>query len=77
MEMIKVFLIDLPCTVYGFTTYAYGDDGQIYYSIFINAKLNSERQFMTYKHEIEHIDRGDFFSMRKADDIECFRHNIA
>ena len=77
MEMVKVFLIDLPAAVYGFTTYYFDEDGQAYYTIFINTKMNVEKQVETYRHEVAHIDSGDFGSMRKVDEIEYYRHDIA
>lgn len=43
------------------------EDGS--YSIFINARLNWERQMNAYKHALEHIMRDDF-SKDCADDIE-------
>ena len=77
MEYVKVIVTgDLPVTVYGLTTYCF-DEGQAYYTIFINAKLNAERQFETYKHEISHIDHNDFDHMTRVEDVESCRHNIA
>lgn len=43
------------------------EDGS--FTIIINARLNSERQMMAYKHALEHIMRNDF-SKDCADDIE-------
>lgn len=43
------------------------EDGS--YSIFINARLNWERQMKAYKHALEHIMKDDF-SKECADDIE-------
>ena len=43
------------------------EDGS--YSIFINARLNWERQMKAYKHALEHIMRDDF-SKECADEIE-------
>lgn len=76
MEMIKVYMIDLPCTVYGLTTYFYDDDGQVYYTIFINAKMSAEKQCQTYDHEISHIDHGDFEHMQRVDELELVRHKM-
>lgn len=43
------------------------EDGS--YSIFINARLNCERQMKAYKHALEHILKDDF-SQECADTIE-------
>lgn len=45
----------------------FNEDGS--YSIFINARLNWERQMEAYKHALEHIICDDF-SKECADDIE-------
>lgn len=45
----------------------FNEDGS--YSIFINARLNWERQMLAYQHAITHIMNGDF-EKTDADEIE-------
>lgn len=70
-EYIGVHLIDLPCTVRGYTLL--NSDGS--YTIIINARLNAETQLEVYKHEIAHIDNNDFsLTNEKVDTLEYTRH---
>ena len=66
---MHVIIKDLPCRISGFTKKT-GD----YYTIVLNARLNEERQREAYKHEMEHIEEGDFDRSCSADVIECVRH---
>ena len=45
----------------------FNEDGS--YSIFINSRLNHERQMLAYQHALTHI-MNDDFSKENADDIE-------
>ncbi len=45
----------------------FNEDGS--YSIFINSRLNHERQMLAYQHALTHI-MNDDFSKEYADDIE-------
>lgn len=56
IEYVRVFLVDLPHAVKAYTKK--NSDGG--YTILINARLNAEEQFKAYKHEIAHIDNGDY-----------------
>lgn len=56
MSNIIVRIIDLPCTVRGYT--ALDDEGD--YNIYLNAKLNYEQQKRAYNHEMCHITRNDW-----------------
>lgn len=73
MEHIRVILMNLPHSIYGLTTYVH-EDGYYFYTIFINARMSSEKQFETYKHEVSHIDNQDFSKMYPSWMIEKFAH---
>lgn len=75
MDFIKIFLVDLPPRIHGLTVYKF-DDGDAFYTIFLNSRLNDEMLRKTYDHEIEHINAGDFESMYPADQLEAIRHAI-
>lgn len=74
MDRIQVVLVDLPVTVRGLTVYYYDEDGQVYYTILINSRLNSKMQCSAYDHEISHIDNHDFDLMLPVEDLEAARH---
>lgn len=74
MEGINVYVLDLPCRVKGMTVYSNGQDGQSYFTIIINARMDAGTQHETFIHEMKHIDNQDFDSMVPADRIEAIRH---
>lgn len=69
-ETIRVFLVDLPHSVRGFTTKNEDDS----YTILINARLSNEMQISTYDHEIAHINNGDYDCCVNVNEIETERH---
>lgn len=75
MEYIRIHLIDLPPRIHGLTVYKF-DDGDAFYTIFLNSRLNDEMLRKTYDHEIEHINAEDFESMYPADQLEAIRHAV-
>ena len=64
-ETIYTYLFPLPMRVKGYTVYM--DD---VYTVVINSNLCQDERTKAYKHEIEHIKRGDFCSHKTADQIE-------
>mgnify|MGYP000075061269 CR=1 FL=1 len=78
MEYIRVIIADwMPVTVRGMTAYYFDEDGQAYYTIFINDKLSVEAQCAAYDHEIRHINNDDFHKMIPIEDLEAVRHESA
>ncbi len=74
-ELYRVAYVDLPCKVHGLTAYYY-EDGQAFYTVFVNAGDSIERQQKTLKHELEHIRNGDLCTMLSVQDLEVLRHNL-
>jgi len=64
-ETIGVYFLDMDYLVDEQVVFNEDDS----YSIFINSRLNHERQMLAYQHALEHIMNGDF-SKECADDIE-------
>ena len=64
-EAIGVYFLDMDCLID--EQVVFNDDGS--YSIFINSRLNHERQMLAYQHALIHIMNGDF-TKECADDIE-------
>ena len=54
-----VVLVDLPTSVRGFCYH--DDDGEEY--IVLNARLTREANQKSFRHELEHIKRGDMYDM--------------
>lgn len=65
-------MINLPHGVRGYTIL--NDDGS--YSIMINARMSAEMQLETYKHEIKHIDSGDFNLCGEVSSLEYEKHIV-
>ena len=64
-EAIGVYYQDMDTAVE--EQISFNSDGS--FSIFINVKLNYERQMLAYQHAIQHIMQNDF-SKADADEIE-------
>lgn len=76
METIKVFYVDFPSSQRGLTAYGYDENGELFYTIFLNARLNVEQQCASYWHEISHVDNHDFNEMVPLQDLEAKRHGL-
>ena len=71
MEIIQVFIVDMPTAIRGLTVR--NEDGS--YTILINAGLSHEEQCKVYDHEIGHINNHDYDQMYDASKIEWMRHS--
>ncbi len=58
MEDVFVRFIRLPSTVYGVTVRDENGD----YNVYINENLSAPARDRALKHEMKHIERGDFYS---------------
>lgn len=67
MSNIIVRIIDLPCTVRGYT--ALDDEGD--YNIYLNARLSPQQQKNAYNHEMKHISRDDWHDSKTVEMAEC------
>lgn len=67
--MINVKLVDLPVRIKGFTRS--NPDGS--YTMLLNARHSHITQMHTYRHEMDHIDDGDF-EQANVDVIERMAH---
>ena len=69
MDEICVRVINLPASIKGVTV----RDADGNYNVYINAQLSPDRQSSTLRHEMTHIERGDFDSFDdifKIEDID-------
>lgn len=66
---LKVHYMDMPNKIRAFT--AKKDD---YYTICLNSKLSYEQNIKSLKHELRHIENGDFDESINVDEIEMRTH---
>lgn len=67
---VFVRLYKLPTTIRGFSR----KNEDMTYTIVLNSRLNSEMQKKCFKHEMKHIDNGDFDRSDDVDAVEVEAH---
>ena len=67
---VRTVLQDLPIEIRGFTVMDEND----YATIVLDARYNRETNLETYRHELAHIEAGDFYRTESADEIEAQAH---
>ena len=72
MNEVVIRTVNLPVTISAYT--ALDSDGD--YNIYINARISLERQMIAYRHELKHIERGDYYKNDSADLIEIYAHKV-
>ena len=58
MNTVIIRIIDLPYGVDGMTVKDSNDD----YNVYLNARLSESKRVIAFRHEVEHIRNGDFYS---------------
>lgn len=71
MTDVNVSVIDLPCRIRGFVRKNQDDT----FTIVLNSRLSQENLLQTYKHELSHIQNGDFDNNVTANIVERRAHN--
>lgn len=71
-ENIIVIYKDMPARIKSFVI----PDGFGNYTIVLNSCLTHEQNRCSVLHEIEHIEHGDYDSVKNVDVLETYRHNI-
>lgn len=56
-EEIRTILQNMPVSIHGFCFH--DDDGQPV--VVLNARLSAEKRMKAYRHELEHIERGEMY----------------
>lgn len=74
--MYRIEYIDLPCKIHGLTAYYFDEDGQAFYTVFVNSRDSVERQNETVLHELRHIRNDDLCAMLSLQELELLRHDI-
>ena len=70
-DNVREVIQDLPIGIKGFVV---EDGAEDFYTIVLNARYSREANIETHKHELKHIEGGDFRSGESADDIEVRAH---
>lgn len=71
-ENIIIIHRDMPARIKSFVI----PDGFGNYTIVVNSCLTREQNQISVLHEIEHIEHGDYDTIRNVDVLEAYRHNI-
>lgn len=64
-----VRLVDLPPSIGGMVT----PNDDVTFNIYINARLAIDQQQKAMKHELEHIERDDFYNDLPISEVELMR----
>ena len=73
-DNVRVVLQDPPTRIKGFVLPDATDD---FYTIILNARHSRETNIETYKHELDHIENGDFYKDESANEIELRAHRVS
>ena len=65
----NIIVVDLPPRIRAFTIVECGET-----TIVLNAMYNRECNCNSYVHEMSHLENGDFYCCKPADEIEAERH---
>lgn len=68
-EEVYVYLVDFPAGIREAVTPCFGG-----YTVYIDQKLDRGSQIRAYEHALRHIQHGDFYSEKSADQIESAAH---
>ena len=72
MDDVFVNLIELPGTIRSFVV----ANADWTYTIMLNSRLSREQNIISYKHELEHIQNGDYDKKCSVDLIEITAHGV-
>lgn len=67
---VNTFETNLPTTIAAYVV----ANPDLSYTIVLNSRLTFERRMQAYKHELHHIENGDY-ERKSADLIELYAHN--
>lgn len=72
MDDVLVNLVELPGTIRSFVV----ANADLTYTIMLNSRLSREQNIISYKHELEHIQNGDYDKKCSVDLIEITAHGV-
>lgn len=62
--------VDMPSTIKSFTVY----NSDMTYTIVLNSRLTREQRLISYHHEMQHIERGDYDRTCDVGLLELYAH---
>ncbi len=68
---IFTYYTNMPTTIRSFVV----SNNDMTFTIMLNARISSEQQLKAYKHELRHIQNGDYDKLCSADLIELNAHS--
>lgn len=68
---VNTIELNLPTSISAYVV----SNADLSYTIVLNSCLSWERRLQAYKHEMEHIENGDY-ERKSADLIEMYAHDI-
>lgn len=69
-DEIYTYYVNMPTTIRSFVI----SNNDMSFTIMINARISSEQQLRAYKHELSHIQNGDYDKCCSVDLIEFYAH---
>lgn len=67
MDAVIIRKVDfLPLSIKGMTIMDTNGD----YNVYLNAKLSNDQQLRAFRHEVEHIRQGHFYSAAEIETLE-------
>ena len=73
MSNVSVQFMNMPTTIKACVVRCFDTD-DIFFTIMVNARMSDSQQQEAYRHEISHIEHGDFSRCVSVDYIESMRH---
>lgn len=80
----RVIIKDYSPDADGYVVESVNDNGELFYTICINAKMNDQKQRETFYHEMIHIQENDFgygcmdcLEEKRHDDIDQLKYEFA
>ena len=71
MDEVNVSYADMPTTVRSYVV----NNADMTYTIILNSRLSHEQNLISYAHELQHIENGDYDKKCNVDVIEINAHN--
>lgn len=71
MDGVNVVFADMPTSVRSYIA----ANADMSYTIILNSKLSHEQHLISYRHELEHINRGDYEKECSVNKIEFDAHS--
>lgn len=72
MEEINTIYMDMPTAIHSFVV----SNADATYTIVLNARMSQEQHLLSYNHELQHIDNGDYEKLISIGTLETMAHAL-